>query len=78
MSFLTPFKDFVDDKIFSALLETHAEWILWQTGIELRYAGITLLRLKEINCNLRNSPHDYRYLFVSILSLLFNPNYIRL
>ncbi|XP_003425729.1 leucine-rich repeat serine/threonine-protein kinase 1 [Nasonia vitripennis] len=60
MSFLTPFKDFVDDKIFAALLETHAEWVLWQTGIELRYAGITLLRLKEVNYSLRNSPHDYR------------------
>ncbi|XP_011493971.1 PREDICTED: leucine-rich repeat serine/threonine-protein kinase 1 [Ceratosolen solmsi marchali] len=60
MSFLTPFKDFVDDKIFTALLEIHAEWILWQTGIELRYAGITLLRLKEINYNFRNLPYDYR------------------
>ncbi|KAJ8679026.1 hypothetical protein QAD02_014813 [Eretmocerus hayati] len=60
LSFLTPFKDFVDDKIFSALLDHHAEWILWQTGIELRYAGITLLRLKEMNYHYRNSPHDYR------------------
>ncbi|XP_043282367.1 leucine-rich repeat serine/threonine-protein kinase 1 isoform X2 [Venturia canescens] len=60
MSFLAPFKDFVDDNIFASLLDTHAEWILWQTGIELRYAGITLLRLKEVNCANKNSPYDYR------------------
>lgn len=60
MSFITPFKDFVDDNIFASLLDTHAEWILWQTGLELRYAGITLLRLKEVNYNLKNTPYDYR------------------
>lgn len=60
MSFLTPFKDFVDDNIFASLLDTQAEWILWQTGLELRYAGITLLRLKEVNYNLKNTPYDYR------------------
>lgn len=70
MSFLTPFKDFVDDKIFAALLETHAEWVLWQTGIELRYAGITLLRLKEVNYSFRNSPHDYRFVSFFIICLL--------
>ena len=61
MTFLTPFKDFVDDKIFSTLIDQPAEWMIWQTGIELRYAGISLLRLKEVNHNLRNIPHDYRY-----------------
>lgn len=60
MSFLAPFKDFVDERIFTSLLETQAEWVLWQTGIELRYAGITLLRLKEVNYGMKNSPHDYR------------------
>ncbi|KOC64475.1 Leucine-rich repeat serine/threonine-protein kinase 1 [Habropoda laboriosa] len=60
MSFLAPFKDFVDDNIFTSLLDTQAEWVLWQTGIELRYANITLLRLKEVNYNLKNSPYDYR------------------
>ncbi|XP_034942841.1 leucine-rich repeat serine/threonine-protein kinase 1 [Chelonus insularis] len=60
MSFLTPFKDIVDDNIFANLMETNAEWVLWQTGLELRYAGITLLRLKEINYNLKNTPYDYR------------------
>ena len=60
MSFLTPFKDAVDEKIFASMLDTHAEWILWQTGIELRYAGVSLLRLKEVNYNLKNSPYDYR------------------
>ncbi|XP_058798844.1 leucine-rich repeat serine/threonine-protein kinase 1 [Phymastichus coffea] len=59
MSFLTPFNNFVDDKIFVTLLETNAEWVLWQTGAELRYCGITLLRLKEVNCSLHNSPHNY-------------------
>ncbi|XP_043263337.1 leucine-rich repeat serine/threonine-protein kinase 1 [Colletes gigas] len=59
-SFLAPFKDFVDDNIFQSLLDTEAEWILWQTGIELRYANITLLRLKEVTYNLKNLPYDYR------------------
>ncbi|KMQ95071.1 leucine-rich repeat serine threonine-protein kinase 1-like protein [Lasius niger] len=60
MSFLAPFKDFVDDNIFASLLDLQAEWVLWQTGIELRYSGITLLRLKEVCYNLKNSPYDYR------------------
>ncbi|XP_033223116.1 leucine-rich repeat serine/threonine-protein kinase 1 [Belonocnema kinseyi] len=60
MSLLTPFKDAVDEKIFASMLDTHAEWILWQTGLELRYAGVSLLRLKEVNYNLKNSPYDYR------------------
>ncbi|XP_057330472.1 leucine-rich repeat serine/threonine-protein kinase 1 [Microplitis mediator] len=60
MSFITPFKQVVDENIFSALTDTHAEWVLWQTGLELRYAGITLLRLKEVNYNLKNTPYDYR------------------
>lgn len=60
MSFLAPFKDFVDDNIFVSLLDTQAEWVLWQTGIELKYSNITLLRLKEVNYNLKNSPYDYR------------------
>ncbi|KZC04554.1 Leucine-rich repeat serine/threonine-protein kinase 1 [Dufourea novaeangliae] len=60
MSFLAPFKNFVDDKIFVSFLDTQAEWVLWQTGIELRYANITLLRLKEVNYNLKNVPYDYR------------------
>ncbi|EFN82819.1 Leucine-rich repeat serine/threonine-protein kinase 2 [Harpegnathos saltator] len=60
MSFLAPFKDFVDDNIFASLLDLQAEWVLWQTGIELRYSGITLLRLKEVYYSLKNSPYDYR------------------
>ncbi|KAL7304930.1 hypothetical protein TKK_0002728 [Trichogramma kaykai] len=60
MTFLAPFKDFVDDKLYASLIEQPAEWSLWQTGIELRYAGISLLRLKEVNYQLRNRPHDYR------------------
>lgn len=60
MSFLAPFKDFVDDNIFASLLDLQAEWILWQTGLELRYSGITLLRLKEVNYNLKNTPYDYK------------------
>ncbi|XP_066583862.1 leucine-rich repeat serine/threonine-protein kinase 1 [Prorops nasuta] len=60
VSFLAPFKDFIDEKIFSSLMDTQAEWILWQTGIELRHSGITLLRLKEVNNNIKNFPYDYR------------------
>ncbi|XP_063987510.1 leucine-rich repeat serine/threonine-protein kinase 1 [Diachasmimorpha longicaudata] len=62
MTFITPFKDFVDDNIFSTLLDNNAEWIVWQTGLELRYAGITLLRLKEVNWKMKNAPYDYRQL----------------
>lgn len=60
MSFLAPFKDFVDDNIYASLLDIQAEWVLWQTGIELRYSGITLLRLKQVCYNLKNSPYDYK------------------
>lgn len=60
MTFISPFKEYMDEKIFTVLMDVQAEWVLWQTGMELRYAGITLLRLKEINYNLKNSPHDYR------------------
>ncbi|KAH0560147.1 leucine-rich repeat serine/threonine-protein kinase 1 [Cotesia glomerata] len=60
MSFISPLKQVVDESVFSALTDTHAEWVLWQTGLELRYAGVTLLRLKEVNYNLKNTPYDYR------------------
>lgn len=60
MSFLTPFKDFIDEKIMALLMDIQAEWVLWQTGIELRYANITLLRIKQINYSYKNFPHDYK------------------
>lgn len=49
-----------DDFMYSDF-QTHFDWILWQTGIELKFANrITLFRMKEV-LN-RNSPINYRQL----------------
>lgn len=41
--------------------QTQFDWILWQTGIELKFANkITLFRMKEVLH--RNSPINYRHL----------------
>lgn len=61
-SFIVPSKDMTEDKAFAGVFDTttQTEWVLWQTGIELRYAGVTLLRLKEVNYSYKNSPFDYK------------------
>ncbi|XP_017885653.1 leucine-rich repeat serine/threonine-protein kinase 1 [Ceratina calcarata] len=57
VSFLQPFKDFVDETVFHSLIDTQPEWALWQTGIELKYSNVTLLRLKEVHHELNNSTY---------------------
>lgn len=48
------------DPSIVGILEKRAEWVCWQTGIELRYANTSLFRMKEILNNINNSPYDYR------------------
>ena len=50
----------VQDAKLAQMLDVRAEWILWQTGMELKYADTTLFRLKEVLPNMKNSPIDYR------------------
>ncbi|XP_067008597.2 leucine-rich repeat serine/threonine-protein kinase 1 [Anabrus simplex] len=59
--FIMP-KEVVQDAKLAQLLDVRAEWILWQTGMELRYADTTLFRMKEVLPTMKNSPVDYRQL----------------
>ncbi|XP_069680319.1 leucine-rich repeat serine/threonine-protein kinase 1 isoform X2 [Periplaneta americana] len=59
--FIMP-KEMVQDAKLAQLLDVRAEWVLWQTGMELRYADTTLFRMKEVLPGLKNSPIDYRQL----------------
>ncbi|KAJ9598231.1 hypothetical protein L9F63_011052, partial [Diploptera punctata] len=59
--FIMP-KEMVQDPKLAQMFDVRAEWILWQTGMELRYADTTLFRLKEVLPNMKNSPLDYRQL----------------
>ena len=52
----------VKDTRLTQLLDVRAEWVLWQTGLELRYADTMLFRMKEVLPNMKNSPIDYRQL----------------
>jgi hypothetical protein len=52
----------VKDTRLIQLLDVRAEWVLWQTGMELRYADTTLFRMKEVLQNVKNTPIDYRQL----------------
>ncbi|XP_063218267.1 leucine-rich repeat serine/threonine-protein kinase 1 isoform X2 [Bacillus rossius redtenbacheri] len=59
--FIIP-KEVIQDARLAQMLDIRAEWVLWQTGMELRYSDITLFRLKEVLPGLRNCPVDYRQL----------------
>ncbi|KAL3278816.1 hypothetical protein HHI36_016337 [Cryptolaemus montrouzieri] len=52
-------KDVVQGPELAKLLDLKADWILWQTGLELKYGDITLFRLREI---LHSSDNVYRQL----------------
>lgn len=41
------------------MLDVKAEWVLWQTGLQLKYGDITLFRMKEV---LHSIPAYYRHL----------------
>ncbi|XP_045460940.1 leucine-rich repeat serine/threonine-protein kinase 1 [Harmonia axyridis] len=58
-SFFVVPKDLVQDPDLWKLLDVKADWILWQTGVELRYGDVTLFRLKEV---LHTSDDIYRHM----------------
>lgn len=56
--FILP-KDVAQDVELAKLLDLKAEWILWQSGLQLKYGDITLFKMREI---LHNSDVCYRQL----------------
>ncbi|XP_076250430.1 leucine-rich repeat kinase isoform X2 [Rhynchophorus ferrugineus] len=58
-SFFVLPKDVAQDINLAKCLDLKAEWILWQTGLQLKYGDITLFRMKEV---LHNSAAHYRQL----------------
>lgn len=59
--FIIP-KEVTTDARLAQMLDVRADWVLWQTGMELRYAETTLFRMKEILPTMRNIPMDYSQL----------------
>ncbi|GIX66530.1 hypothetical protein CEXT_19861 [Caerostris extrusa] len=55
--FLIP-KDVDMDPLLAAVFNRRAEWICWQTGMELRYLDTTLFRMKEHLSHLNNAPFE--------------------
>lgn len=41
-------RDSCDPRVSRALLELRAEWLLWQTGLQLRYGDAVLFRMREV------------------------------
>ncbi|XP_019766471.2 leucine-rich repeat serine/threonine-protein kinase 1 isoform X4 [Dendroctonus ponderosae] len=56
--FILP-KEAAQDAHLAKCLDLNAEWVLWQTGLQLKYGDITLFRLKEV---LHNTAAHYRQL----------------
>lgn len=56
--FILP-KEAAQDVQLAKCLDLNAEWVLWQTGLQLKYGDITLFRLKEV---LHNTAAHYRQL----------------
>lgn len=46
--FIPPKESSQEPNIVKALLELKSEWLLWQTGLQLRYGDATLLRMREV------------------------------
>lgn len=46
--FVPPKESAQEPSVARALLELRAEWLLWQTGLLLRYGEATLLRMREV------------------------------
>ncbi|XP_065214793.1 leucine-rich repeat serine/threonine-protein kinase 1 isoform X2 [Planococcus citri] len=57
--FIIP-KEVMQDNQLLKLLDVKVEWVLWQTGMELRYADIVIFRVKEVLPNVRTSPINYK------------------
>ncbi|KAF4523571.1 hypothetical protein B566_EDAN014882, partial [Ephemera danica] len=70
-SYLITPKEVSHDPSLAQLLDQRAEWLLWQTGMELRYFDTTLFRMKEVLPSLKHSPVDYRQLSLFILAEVF-------
>ncbi|CAH0558750.1 unnamed protein product [Brassicogethes aeneus] len=58
-SFFVLPKEVANDVYLNKILDFKAEWILWQTGLQLKYGNITLFRMREV---LLNSSAQYRHL----------------
>ncbi|XP_022246027.1 leucine-rich repeat serine/threonine-protein kinase 1-like [Limulus polyphemus] len=52
-------KDIKMDPQLASVFSRRAEWVCWQTGMELRYMDTTLFRMKEILPHLSSVPYDY-------------------
>ncbi|XP_076373717.1 leucine-rich repeat kinase isoform X2 [Tachypleus tridentatus] len=52
-------KDIKMDPQLASVFSRRAEWVCWQTGMELRYMDTTLFRMKEILPHLSSAPYDY-------------------
>lgn len=52
-------KEVLQDVQLAKMLEVKAEWVLWQTGLQLKYGDVTLFRMKEV---LHSIPSHYRNL----------------
>lgn len=50
----------MQDNQLLKLLDVKVEWVLWQTGMELRYSDIVIFRVKEVLPNVRTSPINYK------------------
>ncbi|XP_017772148.1 PREDICTED: leucine-rich repeat serine/threonine-protein kinase 1 isoform X5 [Nicrophorus vespilloides] len=56
-------KEVTQDLELMKLLDFKAEWVLWQTGLQLKYGDITLFRLREV---LHNSAAHYKQLKIKL------------
>ncbi|GAB6033061.1 hypothetical protein CHUAL_012677 [Chamberlinius hualienensis] len=63
--FVVP-KEAQHDPSVLKILEKRAEWVCWQTGIELRYAGTSLFHVKEVLAELNNYPCEYRQMCLMV------------
>lgn len=55
-------KEMKTDVRLAQWLDVKTEWMLWQTGMALKYGSITLFRMKEILLGTKITPIDYRHL----------------
>uniref|UniRef100_A0A1B6DQ53 non-specific serine/threonine protein kinase n=1 Tax=Clastoptera arizonana TaxID=38151 RepID=A0A1B6DQ53_9HEMI len=59
--FIIP-KEVTQDARLAKLLDVRAEWVLWQTGMELRYSDSVLFRMKEVVPSAKGTTFDYKKL----------------
>lgn len=57
-----PHPQVLNDRDLSSVLGGQAEWVCWQTGMELHYAHTTLFRMREVlplhmHCQPSHGPH---------------------